>query len=979
MRRTILAAFLFAAIATSAFGWSTTGTQLNSSGWSYWNYSPAVTSSSTTEYPYSGASPSVQVLIPQNMCTTTNCSGDPGGWFYDHSATKVIWIQYYFKYKSDYHFHPSGNKQIYFKNASNQAVMIIDGPLSDGGTMRPIVGAAFGSYGGWLTPNITATPIYRNTWYKIKFYWNLNTGLVEYWVNDVKNASYTGITSSEIADTSITSTQVLPIWGGQGITGPSVNNYVWFDSVYISNDTAPDGGVSPSDQTAPYTSGHSPSRNATGVAVTAQTISAHVLDTGDGVTQSSIQMDISTGQAETRTRSSVLSYIQGLSSQALSGQFTQFIPWPTYGLTDFNATASVSGGLYPALMGADFGSLGFEVEAQDITDMIGMLTSHWNSGGLVTVSWHMKNPENDEWTWDDYSTCPEESCPPVTLSELYTPGNQRYTNFHAELDTVAARLQQLEDAGVVVLFRPMHEMNGGWFWWGLKNAAQYKNLWIHIHDYLTNTKGLSNLIWVYAVNVNLGNTTTYYPGSGYVDITGIDYYSATARFSKPGEYDPLVALGKPVFLTEVGQCAPGLEYGCSSTNAKYIIDDIKSNMPAIKGFMVWGDPYSLASRSNVTGLFGDSWVIDRSEVTGYSGTATYACSDPELSCTGTSADYTVTYDRGENWADNQTVTVAIRATDAAGNVMPQDQYSITYAASASAPDISFTEIDNGTVGAAYSASLSATGGTTPYTWSVVGTAPPGLSVYGNNLQGTPTTAGTYSFTLKVVDAGSQQDNVSVSVTIAPLLPGGQITVTTRDFYATYINSGSGDTGYADNDYLITYQWPSGTVANRILLVDNTTIVGLKSQNISITSMKLRMYNHVGQMDGAGGTDPMRVYVRQIIDNTPSIPDATWNNYASTTGENIAMALVGKTSGWVEWDLTTIGSPVYSADGILALEIDGGQDGAVDTNRAFYSDTSDTYEPMLIIVYTQLTAPPPSPSIPAPGNLRVSSCRCKFGK
>ena len=112
--------------------------------------------------------------------------------------------------------------------------------------------------------------------------------------------------------------------------------------------------------------------------------------------------------------------------------------------------------------------------------------------------------------------------------------------FAAELDLMASHLQTLQSAGVIVLFRPFHEMNGGWFWWGAQSdtspsVAEFVELWRYVHDYVVKQKQLTNILWVYSpensetVNVNypwglLKPTAFFYPGDSYVDVIGIDYY-----------------------------------------------------------------------------------------------------------------------------------------------------------------------------------------------------------------------------------------------------------------------------------------------------------------------------------------------------------------------------------------------------------------------------------------------------------------------
>jgi uncharacterized protein (TIGR03382 family) len=178
-------------------------------------------------------------LVPANSVTSASESGDPGGWGYTVAATNSIWIQGWFKYKSNFDFHGVANKLIYLKNANGSPVFVIDGPTPSAGQnhVRAWVGAPFGSRA--LFPNLVTTTITAGVWYKLKLHIDTSTGLFEYWVNAVKNASYADV----VIASQITEVNCTPVWGGVGQTGPSVDDYVYYDDFFISNDTDPGGGA----------------------------------------------------------------------------------------------------------------------------------------------------------------------------------------------------------------------------------------------------------------------------------------------------------------------------------------------------------------------------------------------------------------------------------------------------------------------------------------------------------------------------------------------------------------------------------------------------------------------------------------------------------------------------------------------------------------------------------------------------------------
>ena len=84
---------------------------------------------------------------------------------------------------------------------------------------------------------------------------------------------------------------------------------------------------------------------------------------------------------------------------------------------------------------------------------------------------------------------------------------------------MAGYLKLLHDANIPVIWRPLHEAAGGWFWWG-KNADSFKKLWIQMFDYFK-AQGLNNLIWVWTSETG---DADWYPGDAYVDIIGRDLY-----------------------------------------------------------------------------------------------------------------------------------------------------------------------------------------------------------------------------------------------------------------------------------------------------------------------------------------------------------------------------------------------------------------------------------------------------------------------
>ena len=133
------------------------------------------------------------------------------------------------------------------------------------------------------------------------------------------------------------------------------------------------------------------------------------------------------------------------------------------------------------------------------------------------------------------------------IKNAVTEGTWENKFIQSDLEKVATYLKLLKGADIPVLWRPMHEASGGWFWWGT-DADSFKKLWIMMFDYFK-AQGLDNLIWVWTSN---GNDKDWYPGDAYVDIVGRDLYGNDAA-SCFNEYRSLyTSYGKIIALTECG-------------------------------------------------------------------------------------------------------------------------------------------------------------------------------------------------------------------------------------------------------------------------------------------------------------------------------------------------------------------------------------------------------------------------------------------
>jgi len=191
-------------------------------------------------------------------------------------------------------------------------------------------------------------------------------------------------------------------------------------------------------------------------------------------------------------------------------------------------------GKYPAMMGYDFMNYGMTAVWAEGLQQTQEAIAYAKKGGLVTFSWHWRDPAllgTADVNNAHFYTKDTNFQIPIKDGAL-DAGSTAYTQINAGIDLIAVELKKLNDAGVSVLWRPLHEASGnngdGWFWWGRprtdgvpQSFAQIL-LWRHIYDRLTNYHGLHNLLWVWN-----GQNAAWYPGDEYVDIVSHDIYDST--------------------------------------------------------------------------------------------------------------------------------------------------------------------------------------------------------------------------------------------------------------------------------------------------------------------------------------------------------------------------------------------------------------------------------------------------------------------
>lgn len=223
--------------------------------------------------------------------------------------------------------------------------------------------------------------------------------------------------------------------------------------------------------------------------------------------------------------------------------------------------------------------LGSQSQTEGLQKSIQISVDAAQRGALITLSAHMPNfgsPHIQELPDGSYNFihCQLADAKDVSSScaRECLPGGDYHTVFNAYLDLIAEYGLKLQEHNIPVLFRPFHEGNGGWFWWGTSaDNDTYVSLYRYTRDYLT-AKNIHNFLYVYSPNGPIASESSYlerYPGDSYVDILAVDYYN--------GGYDTLPLVYNDAFFRE-------LDNTCQILSA---IATAHGKIPAISETGIW--------------------------------------------------------------------------------------------------------------------------------------------------------------------------------------------------------------------------------------------------------------------------------------------------------------------------------------------------------------------------------------------------------
>lgn len=221
-----------------------------------------------------------------------------------------------------------------------------------------------------------------------------------------------------------------------------------------------------------------------------------------------------------------------------------------------------------------------------------------NGCGLVSVQWHWHSPTGGSPGKNTFYT----NQTTFSATRAVNPSNAEYSLIIQDIDSIATQLKKLQVAGVPVLWRPLHEAGGAWFWWGAEGSVPALKLWDIVYDRLTNHHQLNNLIWVWSTPEE-----DWYPGNNKLDVFGFDSY--------PGEFN--YATQKAMF-DKYYDISGGQKIIAMTENGPIpAIDALKQQDAMWAYFASWDDLVSAQnSISHIQSSYANSLVITQNDPCG---------------------------------------------------------------------------------------------------------------------------------------------------------------------------------------------------------------------------------------------------------------------------------------------------------------------------------------------------------------------------
>ncbi len=271
-------------------------------------------------------------------------------------------------------------------------------------------------------------------------------------------------------------------------------------------------------------------------------------------------------------------------------------------------------GYDPALLGSDFmfitdknnnGQADNWFYQQEIK-ITNDVKAAYSKGMITAFCWHLREPNNETSFYASDMTADQQT----TAFKSILPGGVNNAWYKLKLDKVASVVSNLKGSNgelIPIIFRPFHEFDGSWFWWGANYCSpdDYKTAYQFTVDYLKNTKGVHNILYAFSPDNSYSTATNYlsrYPGDAYVDVLGMDNYGDLNNQGQAGSdlanaklkmvSDLAIAKVKIAAMTETGYQVTSAIQPISGWFSNLLYNTLTANSIEISFVMFWNNSSS---------------------------------------------------------------------------------------------------------------------------------------------------------------------------------------------------------------------------------------------------------------------------------------------------------------------------------------------------------------------------------------------------
>jgi len=224
--------------------------------------------------------------------------------------------------------------------------------------------------------------------------------------------------------------------------------------------------------------------------------------------------------------------------------------------------------------------------------------------GMINIfCWHLREPNNEASFYASDMTADQKA----TAFKSILPGGVNNAWYKLKLDKVASVVSNLKGSNgelIPIIFRPFHEFDGSWFWWGANYCSpdDYKTAYQFTVDYLKNTKGVHNILYAFSPDNSYSTSANYlsrYPGDAYVDVLGMDNYgdlnnqgqagADTANAKLKMVSDLAKTKVKIAAMTETGYQVTSSNTAVTGWFSNYLYNTLTANSIEISFVMFWNN------------------------------------------------------------------------------------------------------------------------------------------------------------------------------------------------------------------------------------------------------------------------------------------------------------------------------------------------------------------------------------------------------